>query len=64
MRRRDPCGYSPFTDRLAGLLLAGGARQPVIGFGPARLVSLEKTVERWQAIWIITPQIARIKSSV
>jgi phosphohistidine phosphatase len=51
-------GHLPFMERLAGQLLTGDAEQPVIDFTNAGIVCLEKQDERWQAIWILTPDIA------
>lgn len=53
-------GHLPFMERLAGRLLTGDARQPVIDFTNAGIVCLEKKVERWQATWIVTPQMAEM----
>ncbi len=53
-------GHLPFMERLAGHLLAGDATKPVIGFENAGIVCLQKTAERWQAMWIVTPQVAAI----
>ncbi len=55
-------GHLPFMERLAGRLLTGDAREPVIDFTNAGIVCLERTVDRWQASWIITPRIAEVKS--
>ncbi len=55
-------GHLPFMERLAGQLLTGDDRQPVIEFTNAGIVCLEKTDGRWQATWIITPQIAEMPS--
>ncbi len=57
-------GHLPFMERLAGYLLTGDARTPVIEFTNAGIVCLEKKVERWQVVWILTPDIAEIKSRV
>lgn len=57
-------GHLPFMERLAGRLLTGQADQPVIAFNNAGIVCLEKKNERWQGVWIITPEIAQVQSSV
>lgn len=57
-------GHLPFMERLAGWVLSGDARQPVIDFTNAGIVCLEKGDNRWQATWIITPDVAEIKSQV
>lgn len=57
-------GHLPFMERLAGRLLTGDAGQPVIEFNNAGIACLEKKNEGWQAIWVITPEIAQIQSSV
>jgi len=54
-------GHLPFMERLAGYLLTGDDRQPVIGFTNAGIVCLEKQDDHWQASWIVTPEIAEIK---
>lgn len=53
-------GHLPFMERLAGHLLAGDASKPVVGFQNAGIVCLHKTDERWQAMWIVTPEVAAI----
>jgi phosphohistidine phosphatase len=55
-------GHLPFMERLAGRMLTGEADQPVIGFTNAGIVCLEKHDERWQARWIITPEMAATRS--
>lgn len=55
-------GHLPFMERLAGRLLTGDAHQPVIDFNNAGIVCLKKEDKRWQATWIVTPQIAEIRS--
>jgi phosphohistidine phosphatase len=55
-------GHLPFMERMAGYLLTGDAHQPVIDFTNAGIVCLEKMEERWQAAWILTPQIAEIET--
>lgn len=55
-------GHLPFMERLAGQLLTGDSRQPVIDFTNAGIVCLERKDGRWQAAWIITPQIADLAS--
>lgn len=57
-------GHLPFMERLAGQLLTGDAQQPVIDFTNAGIVCLERQDARWQAIWIITPEIAEITSRI
>lgn len=57
-------GHLPFMERLAGHLLTGDAHQPVIDFTNAGIVCLERKVERWQTMWIVTPEIADIKRRV
>jgi len=57
-------GHLPFMERLAGYMLASDAREPVIDFTNAGIVCLEKKDSRWQATWILTPQIAEIGSKV
>ncbi len=49
-------------ERLAGYMLTGDAREPVIDFINAGIVCLEKKDSRWQVIWILTPEMAEIKS--
>lgn len=53
-------GHLPFMERLAGQLLTGDARQPVIDFTNAGIVCIERKAERWQVTWIITPEMARL----
>jgi phosphohistidine phosphatase len=53
-------GHLPFMERLAGRLLAGDARRPVIGFTNAGIVCLERGDDGWQATWILTPEIAEV----
>jgi len=55
-------GHLPFMERMAGYLLTGDAQEPVIDFTNAGIVCLEQHEERWQALWILTPEIAGIKS--
>jgi phosphohistidine phosphatase len=55
-------GHLPFMERMAGYLLTGDAEQPVIDFTNAGIVCLERHEERWQALWILTPEMAGIKS--
>jgi phosphohistidine phosphatase len=55
-------GHLPFMERLAGRLLTGDAGQPVIDFVNAGIVCLGRQDGRWQAMWIITPEIAEIRS--
>ena len=57
-------GHLPFMERLAGYMVTGDAHQPVIDFTNAGIVCLEKQDSRWQATWILTPDIAEIKSQV
>jgi phosphohistidine phosphatase len=57
-------GHLPFMERLAGYVLTGDAREPVIDFTNAGIVCLEKKDGRWQATWILTPRIAEIGSKV
>jgi phosphohistidine phosphatase len=54
-------GHLPFMERLAGHLLTGDAGQPVIDFTNVGIVCLEKRDKRWQAAWILTPEMAGIK---
>lgn len=51
-------GHLPFMERIAGYLLTGDAEQPVIDFTNAGIVCLAKQDDRWQATWIVTPEIA------
>ncbi len=55
-------GHLPFMERLAGRLLTGDADQLVIDFRNAGIVCLDKKDKRWQASWIITPEMAELKS--
>ena len=55
-------GHLPFMERLAGYMLTGDAREPVIDFTNAGIVCLVKKDSRWQATWILTPEIAEIGS--
>lgn len=55
-------GHLPFMERLAAHMLIGDASQAVIGFTNAGIVCLARADARWQAIWILTPEMARIKS--
>ena len=55
-------GHLPFMERMAGYLLTGDAGRPVIDFTNAGIVCLEKKEARWQAVWILTPEIAGIRS--
>ena len=54
-------GHLPFMGRLAGYLLTGDADQDVIDFTNAGIVCLERVDQRWQTVWIITPEIAEAK---
>jgi phosphohistidine phosphatase len=51
-------GHLPFMERLAGLMLAGDAEQPVVKFTKGAIVCLSRDGE-WQVRWILTPEIAR-----
>ena len=53
-------GHLPFMERIAGQLLVGDAEQPVVQFNNAGLVCLEKEEERWQVLWILPPEMARL----
>jgi phosphohistidine phosphatase len=55
-------GHLPFMERLAGQMTVGDAHKPVIDFTNAGIVCLEKRDSHWQAVWILTPEIAQIKS--
>jgi len=57
-------GHLPFMERLAGYLLTGDAHRPVIDFTNAGIVCLVKQDDRWQASWIITPDIAEVQSQI
>ncbi len=46
-----------------GHLPTGDGHPPVIELTNADLVCLGKKVERWQTVWILTREIADIKSS-
>jgi phosphohistidine phosphatase len=52
-------GHLPFMERLAGHMLAGDAERAVIDFTNAGIVCLEKEDGPWQAVWILTPEMAR-----
>lgn len=54
-------GHLPFMERIAGYLLTGDAEQPVIDFTNAGIVCLAKQEGRWQAMWIVTPEVTGIK---
>jgi phosphohistidine phosphatase len=54
-------GHLPFMERIAGYLLTGDAEQPVIDFTNAAIVCLAKQKGRWQATWIVTPEVTGIK---
>ena len=51
-------GHLPFMERLAGRMLTGDADQAVIDFTNAGIVCLERKDKRWQAAWILTPELA------
>lgn len=51
-------GHLPFMERLAGQLLVGDPDQAVVQFNNAGVVCLAKEEERWQVIWVATPEIA------
>lgn len=53
-------GHLPFMERLAGKLLTGDSHLPVVDFTNAGIVCLGRRAERWQCVWIITPEIAEI----
>jgi phosphohistidine phosphatase len=55
-------GHLPFMERIAGYLLTGDADQPVIDFTNAAIVCLAYQENRWQVAWILTPEIAGVKS--
>ncbi len=50
-------GHLPHLAKLAGLLLAGDADRPVIGFRQGGLVSLEDGPAGW-SVWLILPPAA------
>lgn len=54
-------GHLPFMERIAGYLLTGDAEQPVIDFTNAGIVCLAKEEGRWQATWIVTPEVTGVK---
>jgi len=54
-------GHLPFMERLTGQLLTLDPDDPVIDFTNAAIVCLVKEEDRWQAAWILTPEIAGIK---
>ena len=54
-------GHLPFIERLAGQLLTLDADDPVIRFTNAAVVCLKKEDDRWQAAWILTPDIAGVR---
>lgn len=51
-------GHLPFLECLVGWLLTGDASQAVTNFTNSGMVCLAKNGEHWQAVWILTPQIA------
>ena len=51
-------GHLPFMERIAGYLLTGDADEPVIDFTNAGIVCLAKKDDRWQATWIVVPEVA------
>lgn len=53
-------GHLPYMERLTGYLLTGDAEQGVVTFNNAGIVCLEKTEDRWQAAWIVTPEVAGV----
>ena len=52
-------GHLPFMERLASLMLAGDAEQPVVEFTKAGIVCLSLD-DQWRVTWILTPEIARV----
>jgi len=56
-------GHLPFMERLAGHMLAGDADRAVVDFTNAGIVCLAKEDERWQVVWILTPEIAEVASA-
>jgi phosphohistidine phosphatase len=53
-------GHLPFLARLTGLLLAGDAEKEVVRFHTGGMVCLVRDDGRWQAAWILTPEMASI----
>jgi len=51
-------GHMPFMARLAGLLLTGDPGRAVIKFRNSAIICLAREDGRWQAAWILTPEMA------
>lgn len=52
-------GHLPFMERMAGYLLAGDPDRAVIDFTKAGIVCLARDDDRWQAQWILLPEMAK-----
>jgi phosphohistidine phosphatase len=53
-------GHLPFLARLTGLLLTGDADNQVVRFCMGGIVCLARDENRWQVVWILTPEMARV----
>ena len=64
-RSTDPVmlvGHLPFMEKLAGYMLTGDAEQTVVDFNNAGIVCLKQEDGRWQVEWILSAEIAGIKT--
>jgi len=52
-------GHRPFMDRLAGLLVAGDPKRPVVHFQKGGVVCLERGpgTRTWAVRWVVTPDL-------
>lgn len=53
-------GHLPFMARLAGLLLTGDADNQVVRFRMGGIVYLAHDDNRWQVVWVLTPEMAEV----
>ncbi len=50
-------GHQPFVGRLVGRLVADDETRSVAGFVPGTVVCLERSVDGWQVIWMVRPEV-------
>jgi len=55
-------GHLPHLSRLASLLLVGDPTKEIVRFRNAAIVSLVKAERGWLLQWILTPELATVKS--
>ena len=52
-------GHLPFLSRLAGYLLTGDTKCPIVQFNNAGVVCLESHEGIWTVVWSVVPEILR-----